>query len=110
RVQPHVAMADLLSRAVGQTRGARSISRNLPEIELVVKNHGLVVLGPTGNAESGLLLDGHIRLAVDKRGWHVLRDVDYRPRGGVHGPIMIVLQIEKITPVWARLEIAIFGQ
>ena len=47
-IEPRISMPDLLGRAIGQPRGARSVRGHPPRVELVVEDHGLVVLRPPG--------------------------------------------------------------
>ena len=55
-IEPHVAVAHLLGGAVRQARRARAVRGDLPEIELVVENHALVVCVQPATPNGGFCL------------------------------------------------------
>ena len=107
RIKPFVAMADLIGRTVGQPYGARAVGSNLPEIKLVVKKDRGVILGPTSNAERWLLSDGPIGFAIDESGWSIFRNIDDRMRGGVDGPIVVVVKVEEVAAAGTSFEVVV---
>src|SRR5690242_2998179 len=102
-----VAMTDLIGSAVGETNGAGTVGSDLPKVKFVVEDNGRVVFGPASNAEGGLLLDGPVGFAIDENGRDVFGDVDDRVRGGVHGPIIVFVKVEKIAAAGAFFQVVV---
>src|SRR2546429_3865087 len=100
-------MADLIGRTVGQPYGARAVWSNLPEVKLVIKKDGGVILGPTSDAERRLLFDGPVGFAIDESGWSVFGDIDDRARGGVDGPIVVVVKAEEVAAAGTFFEVVV---
>src|SRR5690606_387967 len=63
---------------------------------------GAVVLGPRGDAEGRLLLDGEVVPHVDERGGDVTGDVRRPAAGEVDGPVVVVLEVEDVAAAGAR--------
>src|SRR5215471_5480580 len=109
-IEALVAVADLIGSAVGEADGAGAIGGDLPQIEFVVEDDSGVVFGPASDAKGRLLLDGPIRFAVDERGLGALGDVDDGMGCGIDGPVVVVVEIEKVAAAGTGLEVIIVAE
>src|SRR5690242_8608220 len=106
-IELFITVADLVGGAVGEADGLRAIRSDLPKIEFVVKDDRGVIFGPTRKAEGRFLLDGPIGFAVDKSGRNIFGDVDDSARGGVDGPVVIIVEIEKIAAAGTFFDVVV---
>src|SRR5439155_15107293 len=72
-----------------------------------IEERGGVILGPSGGAERRLLFDGPVGFAIDESGWSVFGDIDDRARGGVDGPIVVVVKAEEVAAAGTFFEVVV---